>query len=58
MLVNIALLPRQQAKQDLHQVLLTRVLVIKSLRRGGGTVLKNAKSVGEVIRLGTFKVNL
>lgn len=25
---------------------------------GGGTVLKNAKSLGEVIRLGALKVNL
>lgn len=33
--------------------------MIKSLRRrGGGTVLKNAKSLGEVIRLGALKVNL
>lgn len=26
--------------------------------KGGGTVLKNAKSLGEVIRLGALKVNL
>lgn len=31
--------------------------MIKSLRRGG-TILKNAKSLGEVIRLGALKVNL
>lgn len=31
--------------------------MIKSLKQGGA-VLKNAKSLGEVIRLGALKVNL
>lgn len=32
--------------------------MIKSLRRGKKTVLKNVESLGEVIRLGALKVNL
>lgn len=38
--------------------MLTRVLVIESLRRGTKKVLKNAESLGEVIRLGALQVNL
>lgn len=37
--------------------MLTRVLVIESLRRKK-KVLKNAESLGEVIRLGALQVNL